>query len=100
MLYTLPRDQAIRDGFPAANGVGCLAEAPSDQGFGRVCAGFDSQKWYQALFDYGTGTAAVPVEAGDADEDLVPRLVPSLLGSSVLQQIVRRVLCLMRQLPV
>lgn len=39
------------------------------------CAGFDSQQWYEQLFDYGMAASVGP---GDADEELVPKLVRDL----------------------
>ncbi|CAK0740516.1 hypothetical protein CVIRNUC_001256 [Coccomyxa viridis] len=39
-------------------------------------AGFDDQQWYQQLYDYGM-TASFG--AGDADEELIPRLVKELV---------------------
>lgn len=39
-------------------------------------AGFDGQQWYQQLFDYGMAASVGP---GDADEELVPRLVCELV---------------------
>lgn len=42
-----------------------------------VCrAGFDGQQWYGQLFDYGMAASAGP---GDADEELVPKLVRELV---------------------
>ena len=40
------------------------------------CTGFDDQQWYQQLYDYGM-TASFG--AGDADEELIPRLVKELV---------------------
>eukprot|EP00884_Botryococcus_braunii_P016142 jgi/Botrbrau1/3210/Bobra.37_2s0040.1 len=42
-------------------------------------SGFDNQKWYQSLFDYGTAGGSLQLEPGDADEDLIPRLVKELV---------------------
>jgi GC-rich sequence DNA-binding factor len=50
-----------------------------------MCAGFDAQQWYQQLFDYGMATASSGAAAnghaggGDADEELVPKLVRELV---------------------
>ncbi|CAL8463414.1 g2948 [Coccomyxa elongata] len=38
--------------------------------------GFDSQQWYEQLFDYGMAASMGP---GDADEELVPKLVRELV---------------------
>ncbi len=39
-----------------------------------AAAGFDGHAWHQELFDYGQ-----PAAAGDADEDLIPKLVRQLV---------------------
>jgi len=39
-------------------------------------AGFDGQQWYQQLYDYGMIASFGP---GDADEELIPRLVKELV---------------------
>lgn len=39
-------------------------------------AGFDDQQWYQQLYDYGMSASFGP---GDADEELIPRLVKELV---------------------
>ncbi len=45
-------------------------------------AGFDSQRWYEQLFDYGlppqaNGNGAAPPAPQAADEELIPALVRS-----------------------
>lgn len=39
-------------------------------------AGFDGQQWYLQLYDYGMSASFGP---GDADEELIPRLVKELV---------------------
>lgn len=39
------------------------------------CAGFDTQAWYSALFDFELGAAANGANGASADTDLVPQLV-------------------------
>jgi GC-rich sequence DNA-binding factor len=68
---------------PAAAGPAAAANgAPAQQ----PRAGFDMQDWYQQLFEYGLGAgdaagaaAAAAGGADDADANLVPQLVESLI---------------------
>jgi GC-rich sequence DNA-binding factor len=56
-------------------------------GVGGTTPSFDQQEWYRLLFDFGMGGDADP---GDADADLVPRLVRSLvlpLGERLLREV-------------
>lgn len=39
------------------------------------CAGFDSQQWYQQLFDYGMAHDPASLDHDDPDANLVPQLV-------------------------
>ncbi|KAK9825809.1 hypothetical protein WJX74_009574 [Apatococcus lobatus] len=41
--------------------------------------GFDSHEWHQELFDYGQPANGQIPAAGDADEDLIPKLVRQLV---------------------
>ena len=45
-------------------------------GFPVLPAGFDDQQWYRQLYDYGMEAS---FGAGDADEELIPRLVRELV---------------------
>lgn len=43
-------------------------------------AGFDSQSWYQDLFEYGLSSSSAQAQSGsDPDEELIPRLVTQLV---------------------
>lgn len=45
-----------------------------------VHTGFDSQSWYQQLFEYGlTANSAQAQSGSDPDEELIPRLVTQLV---------------------
>lgn len=52
-----------------------LSWAPLDPG----TDGFHAQHWYRLLFEYGMQPGAEQPSGGDADGDLVPRLVRSLI---------------------
>jgi GC-rich sequence DNA-binding factor len=53
--------------------------------------GFDTQDWYQQLFEYGLAAAAGPAAAAaeDADANLVPQLVESLVLPLALSLVAR-----------
>ena len=42
-------------------------------------AGFDAHEWHQELFDYGQAANGQASAHGDADEDLIPKLVRQLV---------------------
>jgi hypothetical protein len=52
---------------------------------------FDGHAWYQALFDYGVAAGADPALApeDDADSNLVPQLVESLVLPQALEMVKR-----------
>jgi GC-rich sequence DNA-binding factor len=72
---------------------GSAADGQTQQQQQQQAAGFDTQDWYQQLFEYGlaaAGPAAAAAAAGDdADANLVPQLVESLVLPLALSLVAR-----------
>ena len=69
----------VADAHELSHRQGLLAHAlgcPMASGSPVLPAGFDDQQWYRQLYDYGMGAS---FGAGDADEELIPRLVQELV---------------------
>jgi GC-rich sequence DNA-binding factor len=75
----------------SSNGLAADGQTQQQQQQQQQAAGFDTQDWYQQLFEYGLAAAGPAAAAGgdDADANLVPQLVESLVLPLALSLVVR-----------
>jgi GC-rich sequence DNA-binding factor len=75
---------------PAAAAADGQTQQQQQQQQQQQAAGFDTQDWYQQLFEYGLAAAGPAAAAGDdADANLVPQLVESLVLPLALSLVAR-----------